>query len=43
MNGVLEAALGFSYEQFAEVRDAIGSLYTERFIARRDKIGDAFE
>jgi hypothetical protein len=43
MNGVLEAALGFSYEQFTEARDAIASLYSDRFMARRDEIGDAFE
>jgi hypothetical protein len=43
MNGVLEVALGLSCEQFVEARDAIASLYSDRFMARRYEIGDAFE
>lgn len=38
LRGVLESALGFSYDQFIQVRDAItSSLYSDRFIALRDE------
>ncbi|OIN80209.1 hypothetical protein [Mycobacterium malmoense] len=37
MRSVVESALGFSYEQFVDVRDAIADLYSDRFMASRDE------
>ncbi len=37
LRGVVETALGFSYEQFVEARDAIADLYSGRFMALRDE------
>jgi hypothetical protein len=41
--GVLEQAIGFTYDQFIEVRDAIADLYSDRFIALRDETADIVE
>lgn len=40
---VVETALGFSYEQFIQVRDGIGDLYSDRFMALRDETADIVE
>lgn len=37
LRGVVEKALGFSYEQFINARDAIADLYSDRFMALRDE------
>lgn len=43
MSGVLEQALGFSYSQFVEVRDAIADLYSDKFMSLRDETADIVE
>ncbi|OBI45228.1 hypothetical protein A5708_15435 [Mycobacterium colombiense] len=37
LRDVVETALGFSYEQFVQARDAIADLYSDRFMALRDE------
>ncbi|MFL0289364.1 hypothetical protein ACJH6H_29530 [Mycobacterium sp. SMC-21] len=37
LRSVVETALGFSYQQFTQVRDAIGDLYSDRFIGLRNQ------
>ncbi|MBN7443198.1 hypothetical protein I3U51_21930 [Mycobacteroides abscessus subsp. abscessus] len=37
IHSVIESALGFSYEQFINVRDAVADLYSDKFMALRDE------
>lgn len=43
VGGMLVEELGFSYEDFLSVREAVARIHGEKFFALRDAVGDMFE